>query len=176
MNTTHKSKAERLRNEIREFIPVALFFIVAFQLLALTQSLILDEHGIRISSFLAAAVGALIVAKVVLIADHFPFLNRFPDKPLAYNVAWKTAVYFAGTIVVRYIEQLAHFWRHTGSFAAAHQGMADELNWAHLLCVHLWLLVFLFLYCAATELVRKLGVGPVYDWYFRDRHRPAARH
>jgi len=171
MNTIPESKGERLGHEIREFIPAALFFVVAFQLLALTQSLILHEHGIRISSFVAAAVGGLIVAKVILIADHFPFINRFPAKPLAYNVAWRTAVYFAATIVARYIEQLVHFWRQSGSFAAANQSMATELNWAHLLCVHLWLLVFLLIYCAATELVRRLGAGWVYDLYFKDRHR-----
>ena len=37
-------------------------------------------------------MAALLVAKVVLITDALPFVNRFPEKPLIYNVVWKTAL------------------------------------------------------------------------------------
>jgi hypothetical protein len=33
-----------------------------------------------------------VIAKVVLVADHVKFVNRFPDRPLIYNVVWKTAI------------------------------------------------------------------------------------
>src|SRR5215510_15692454 len=32
-----------------------------------------------------------------------PFINRFPDKPLMYNVAWKTVIYVAGAILIHYL-------------------------------------------------------------------------
>lgn len=38
---------------------------------------------------MGATAAALLVATIVLIADKFPFVNRFPDKPLMYNVVWK---------------------------------------------------------------------------------------
>lgn len=172
MNSIPASKGERITHELREFVPVALFFLVSFQLLALTQALMLREQGIHISSFVAAAVGALIVAKVILIADHFSIVNRFPHKPLIYNVLWKTAIYWVGSILVRYGEQLIHSWRHTGSFAAANRVLFTELNWPHLLVVQLWLIVLLFLYCLANELVRRIGPGAVFDLYFVARNRP----
>lgn len=165
------SKGDRIKHEIREFLPVALFFLVAFQLLALTQSLMLKEEGIRVSSYVAAALGALIVAKVILIADYFSFVNRFPHKPLIYNVLWKTGVYFVASVLVRYGEHLIHFWRQSGSFAAANRSILAEVNWWHLLVVQLWLLVLLFLYCLANELVRRLGARRVFELYFVDRGR-----
>ncbi len=33
-----------------------------------------------------------------------PLMNRFPNKPLIYNVLWKTTVYFVATYFVRYLE------------------------------------------------------------------------
>jgi hypothetical protein len=68
-----------LKHELRQLIPVILFFFVAFQLLALTETMMLEQYGIRVSTFLTATVAALVVAKVVLIADHLPFVDRFPE-------------------------------------------------------------------------------------------------
>jgi hypothetical protein len=51
----------KLKHELWEFVPVAIFFFVAFQLIAFTQALMLEQYGIRISTFLAATIGALIV-------------------------------------------------------------------------------------------------------------------
>ncbi|MEI7673731.1 MAG: hypothetical protein WCK00_16625 [Deltaproteobacteria bacterium] len=65
----------RMKIEILAVIPTTLFFFISFQLLALTKALILQEHGIRISTFASATIAALVVAKIVLIADLLPFIN-----------------------------------------------------------------------------------------------------
>jgi hypothetical protein len=39
-----------------------------------------------------AAVGALIVAKAVLVADALPFTNIFARRPLAYPIVWKSLI------------------------------------------------------------------------------------
>jgi hypothetical protein len=63
----------------------------------------LEQYGISASEFATAAVMALVVVKVVAITDHFALVNRFPDEPLIYNVAWKTAVYFVVSLVARWV-------------------------------------------------------------------------
>ena len=93
---THK-----LKHEIRGMMPVVVFFLVAFQLLALTQRLMLQEYGIHVTTFVAATIMALVVAKVVVLTDLLPMVNRFPEKPLIYNVVWKTVIYFAASLAVR---------------------------------------------------------------------------
>jgi hypothetical protein len=163
---------EKVRHELEELIPVTVFFLVSFQLLALTQALMLEEYGIRATVFLAATIGALVVAKVVVITDHFPLVNRFPDKPLIYNVVWKTAIYFVASLLVRYAEHLIHFWRQTHEFAAANRRLIDEVVWPHFWGVQLWLLILLFVYCALRELVRALGRERVVQMFF---HKPTER-
>ena len=66
---------DKLKHELRELIPVIVFFFGTFQLLALTQALMLKKFGIHVSTFLTVTVMALVVAKVVLITDHFPLLG-----------------------------------------------------------------------------------------------------
>ena len=157
---------EKVRHELSELIPVTVFFFVSFQLLALTQALMLEEYGIHATTFVAATIAALVVAKVVVITDHFPFVNRFPDRPLMYNVVWKTAIYLLASLVVRYAEHVIHFWRQTRDFAAANRRLFDEVVWPHFWGVQLWLLILLFLYCAMRELIRALGRERIVQMFF----------
>ena len=147
----------KLKHELRELLPVTLFFFVAFQLLALTQALMLKQYGIHTATFMAATLMAMVVAKVVMLTDHFALVNRFPEKPLIYNVFWKTAIYFATSLGVRYAEHLIHFWRKSAGFAEANRRLFDEIIWPHFWAVQLWLFILLLVYCAFRELVRALG-------------------
>jgi hypothetical protein len=168
MSTPMSKLGQLLKHEIRELIPVTLFFFFSFQLLALTEALMLEQYGIRVSAFVNATIMAVVVGKVVLIADHFPFVNRFPDKPLFYNVVWKTVIYLVASLVFRYAEHFIHFWRQTGNVAEANRRLIDEVVWTHFWGVQLWLLVLLFIYCAFRELVRVLGRERIIKMFFHD--------
>jgi hypothetical protein len=160
---------DKLKHELRELIPVTVFFFGTFQLLALTEALMLEQFGIRVSAFLTATVMALVVAKVVLITDHFPLVNRFSQKPLSYSVAWKTTIYFIASLVVRYFEHVIHFWRQTGNFAEANHRLFEEIVWPHFWGVQLWLLILLLVYCTFRELVEALGGKRITVMFFHDR-------
>jgi hypothetical protein len=167
--------SDKLRHEVRELIPVTLFFFVAFQLLALTQALMLKEYGIRVTTFVAATIMAMIVAKVVVLTDHFALVNRFPEKPLIYNVVWKTVIYFVASLVVRYVEHSIHFWRQSAGVAEANRRVFSEIVWPHFWAVQLWLLILLFVYCAFRELVRALGRERIIAMFFTEPVPPAPK-
>jgi hypothetical protein len=156
----------RLQRELFEVIPPAIFFFVAFQVIAYTRALMLKEYGIQISTFMAATIGALVVAKVVLIVDLLPFVNRFPDKPLMYNVVWKTAIYMVAALFVRYVEHLIPFVREHRDLAVANRHLLEEVVWPHFWAIQIWLLVLFFVYCSLRELVRVLGRERVRRLFF----------
>ena len=112
-------------------------------MIAFTRSLMLERYGIEVSTFGAATVGALVVGKVVLLTDKLPFMNRFPDRALIYNVVWKTSVYVVAALVVRYVEHILPFLIEHGSVAVANQHLLDEIVWPHFWAVQTWLLVLL---------------------------------
>jgi hypothetical protein len=147
----------RLKHEFVAVIPPTVFFFIAFHLIAFTRALMLQVYGIPSSTFLTVTILAFLIAKVVLIVDHVPFVNRFPEKPLIYNVLWKTAIYQVAALLVRYVEHLVPFVREHGDLALANRYLLDTVVWSQFWFVQIWLLVLFFLYCTMRELIRVLG-------------------
>lgn len=157
---------EKTKHEIREAIPPAIFFWVTFHIVLLDRALMLKEYGLRLASVASATVGALLVAKVVLVADMLPIINRFPEKPLVYNVVWKTAIYVAASMVVHYLEHLLPLWWRMKDLVAANEHLWREIVWPHFWAVQLWLVVLIFIYCTTRELVRVIGRDEVRKMFF----------
>ena len=106
-----------VKNEFLELLPPTIFFFIAIGLLMLTKHLVLKQYDIHVSDFAAVVVGALIIGKVVLIADHFSFVDKYPGKPLIYNVLWKTGIYFIAACIVRIAEEIVPKVFNSGNFA-----------------------------------------------------------
>jgi hypothetical protein len=155
-----------LKHEFFEVLPPTIFFLISFHIVILDRSLMLREYGLPISSVAGATVAALLVAKVVLIADKFPFVNRFPHKPLMYNVVWKTAIYVSASLLIHYLEHLVPLWWSLGDFGAANRRLWEEIVWPHFWAIQIWLIVLIFVYCALRELVRVIGRERVVQIFF----------
>ena len=157
---------QRLKRAFLGILPTAVFFFFAFQLLAITRSLVLQQYGIQVQTFVAATIAALIVAKAVMVVDLLPFVNRFPDKPLAYNIVWKTIFYLLAAFLVRYVERLIPFVRKNGDIAVANSRLLDEVIWPYFLIVQIWLFVLFLMYCTLRELIRALGRERIRSMFF----------
>jgi hypothetical protein len=147
----------KVKHEFYEVIPPTIFFFVAFHIVVLERALMAKEYGIGLSSTVGATVAAFLVAKVVLVADTLSVVNRFPEKPLIYNVVWKTAIYAVATVFVHYSEHLVPVWWRMGDFRAANEHLWSEIVWPHFWALQLWLVVLMFVYCLARELIRVIG-------------------
>src|SRR4029450_11728875 len=85
--------AAKLKEEFEALLPPTIFFFVALHMVALIRVLMLKGTGIVLGTSVSVTLMALILGKAVLLADMLPFINRYPTKPLIYNVVWKTAIY-----------------------------------------------------------------------------------
>ncbi len=146
-----------LKHEFLLVIPPTVFFFITFCLLITTQRLIDKEYGIPLAGFGGALVGALIVGKVVLVVDNLRFMNKFPEKPLIYNVVWKTGIYFLATLLVRYLEHVVPLVVKFGNFAEAHEYLWEKIVWPHFWLIQMWLIVLFFAYCSLREMIRAMG-------------------
>src|SRR5213596_337089 len=123
--------SSKLKEELFALLPPTIFFFVALHIVAFVRVLMLKKTGIPPSSSISIAVAALILGKAVLIADMLPLINRFPHKPLIYNVAWKTVIYWLLSGFIHYLERLIDFWRETGGFVAGNQKLLTKIVWPH---------------------------------------------
>jgi hypothetical protein len=156
----------KMQEEIRALLPPTIFFFVALHLVALIRVLMLKGTGIAVSTPWQVTLAALILGKAVLVADLLPFINRYPDKPLIYNVAWKTTIYVLVAMLVHYLERLAHFWKEAGSLVAGHQQLLAAIVWPHFWAIQILLVVLILMYCTMHELVRVIGRDKVREIFF----------
>ena len=156
----------KIREEIEALIPPTLFFFVALHLVALVRVLLLKATGLAPATSVSIALAALILGKAVLIADLLPFINRYPDKPLIYNVVWKTVIYVLLSMFIHYLERLIDFWREAGGFIAGNEKLLAEIVWPHFWAVQILLVVLIVMYCTAREFIRVIGEDKVRRMFF----------
>jgi hypothetical protein len=147
----------KLKEEFFKLLPPMIFFFVALHIVMFIHVLMLKGTGISPLSSVSIAVAALILGKAVLVADMLPMINRFPHKPLIYNVAWKTLIYWLMATLIHYVERLIDFWRHAGGFVAGNKKLFAEIIWPHFWAVQIILFILIAMYCTVHELVRVIG-------------------
>jgi len=156
----------KLREEFKALLPPTIFFFVALHLVAFIRVLMLKGTGIAANTPWQVTLAALILGKAVLVADLLPFINRYPDKPLIYNIAWKTTIYVLVAMLVHYLERLVDFWKEAGSLVAGNEKLLAEIVWPHFWAIQMLLVVLLLMYCTMHELVRVLGRDKVLEMLF----------
>jgi hypothetical protein len=164
---------EKLEEEFFAVLPPTIFFFVALHIIAVIRVLIAKGSNFQPLSTISIAVAALILGKAVLIADLLPAINRYPDKPLVYNVAWKTTIYLVIATVIHYLERLVDFSRQAGGLAAGNEKLFAEIVWAHFLAIEIILLLLILMYCTARELVRVIGRDKAVRMFFGPMPPPA---
>jgi hypothetical protein len=145
--------------EFKEIVPPTIFFAAGFNLILLTTNLILEQYGVRFSSFLLATTGALIVGKAVLVANALPFFRRLDTAPLIRPVLFKSGIYFAVVGAVRFLEKLIEFLVHGGALRELPNYVATHFTWGQFFAVQIWILVLFLIYTFITELNTLFGDG-----------------
>jgi hypothetical protein len=162
---------EKLKEEFLALLPPTIFFFIALHIVGLIRALMTKGTGLPLTSSAQIALAALIIGKGVLLADLWPAINRFPQKPLIYNIAWKTVIYFGVASFIHYLERLYDFAKEAGGIVAGNQKLLAEIVWPHFLALQIILLVLIFSYCVIREIGRVVGEERLFRLFFR---QPAA--
>ena len=163
------STAERLRHELREVGVVTLYFLACFLFFLSLKALFLDEYSIEIPVLGTAVVGALVLAKVVVILDKTSVGERFGSSRVLAHVLWRSLVYTAIAFVVTLAERLFEFYRKSGDLSAALSDVWAGEDVDHFLAMNLTVGVTLVAYNAFTEIGRHLGAHGLRDLFLAKR-------
>ncbi len=147
----------KIAHEFKELLPPTIFFFVMLHIVVIIRTLMIRGTGISSPTSLSVTIAALILGKSVLVANMLPFINRFPEKPLAWNAGWKTLIYTLVAIVIHFAENLYDFWKKAPDLATASHELVVAFNWAHFLAIQILLIVLITNYCMFAELARVIG-------------------
>lgn len=168
---SHAELKVRAKEELRNFLILTLYLWGLFGSFILYRRLVSAEAGISYLHYGIALIEALIVAKVVLIANMFGFTRRFEDRPLMVPVIYRSVLFGILVLLFAILEHLIEGWVRgeglLGGLRAIKQMGVDEMG-ARVLV----LMVALIPLAAFTELARVLGPGRMSGMFFSKGQRP----
>jgi len=153
------SVPQKLKNELKAVFMAMLFFGAWIGPLILLKTLILDEYHIGFAGWSKVLVGALILAKVVLVLEHVSFGAWVRARPAWVDVLLRTVLYSAGVAVVLVLEHSLEERQEDGGFVRAVTEGFREAKVPHVLVNTISLSGALLVYNALAVVRRHLGEG-----------------
>ncbi|KAB0495373.1 hypothetical protein [Pseudomonas vancouverensis] len=147
----------KIKHEFMKVLPPTIFFFIILHIVVLIRALMIKGSGVELPVSASVLIASLVLGKCVLIADMLPFINRFPDKPLIWNVTWKTCMYALVALIVHYLERLYDYWKEAPGFMNANSLLWSSINWPRFWAVQILLITLIFMYCVIAELTRVIG-------------------
>jgi hypothetical protein len=156
-NNITMSTKDKLLKELKAILLVSLYFLVWFGTLMILKVLLLSEYSIEFYGASKVIVGALIVAKAVLILEHVPLgLN---NKPAIVDILLRTFLYLAGVAVILILEHALEARHEYGGFLNALKNVTKSADIYHVLVTLICVFGALFFYNLGSVISGRLGKG-----------------
>jgi hypothetical protein len=151
--------------EGKQFLGIFIYLTLVFGVFVLHEWLVLNKEQINYRFYGIAFINALILAKILLLAEHFHFAEQLKEKPLFIPILYKSAA-FTALLMVAYIieESIMGLFRYESlrdAFPKVGDGSIE--GW---LFVAVIMTVALIPFFAYRELDRALGGSRLRDLLF----------
>ena len=132
--SSHKRIAWVVR-ELKSFAGIVLYLWVVFGLYVLNETIIMGKEHISFASHGFALINAVVLGKVLLVAEDMNFADRFKQGPLVFPIVYKAFAFSVLFVVFhvaesmlvglfhgrRAIESFPYYWRwHTERYPVCH--------------------------------------------------------
>jgi hypothetical protein len=152
----------------RELAPAVLFFFIAFLLIAVMFKLFVAQYAIEFSAFTKAAIGALVLGKVIALVDWAESghgADRVHRRIVV--VAGKTFLYALVVIVLGIGERIFKAYREAGSLGGAVSVLLANANFDRFMGLVLLISLVVFVYLTMQEIERAMGKGALFRLFFK---------
>jgi len=169
------SVGERIRHELREVGLVTLYFLACFLFFLTLKWLLLAEYRIATAVVGQAIVGALVVAKVVVLLDKTRLGDLLGSSRRALRVLWRSGVYTALVFAVTFAERWLDIYREQGGALASLVRTWREEDVYHFLALNLTVGLCLLVYNVFAEIGRHVGASRLRALFFGERDPERAK-
>ena len=168
---------EKALEEFRSFFVMALYLWFVFGLMLLNEAVVLKKPSINFLAQGFAVINALVLAKVMLIADDLKFGRELDHLPQAWPIVYRSVMFGLLFVVFHEIEHLVVGWV-SGTLHVLTLPTVGGGTWAGAACIWAIMAVSLVPFFAVRTLSREIGPGRVWRLMFSRRggEQAAARH
>lgn len=149
---------ERAVTELKRFVVMFLYLWLLLGLFVLNESIVLHQRGISFSSHGIALFNALVLAKIMLVAEDVGFGRRLEGRPLIYPILYESLLFTFLFIFFHVVEKVL-IGLIGGETVAASVPAIGGGGLKGLLSVAVIMFFFLMPFFAVTNLNRELGPG-----------------
>ena len=137
---------QKLKEELEAIALTTFYFAVWLGFLMVLKALVLAEYRIEFHDWSLALIGAVVLAKVVLVLEHVSLGRWTHGRPAAEEVLVRTGLYALGVLVVLVLEKAFEGRHEHGGFVASLRALFRDAEvhhvWATVLCLTGALLVY----------------------------------
>lgn len=155
----------KLREEIKSVGLTTLFFAAWFSVLLILKWLILAEYNIEFRHMSIALIGALIVAKVVLVLENVPIETWTRDRPALTYVIVRTGLYGLGILAVLLLEKAFEVRHEYGGFVPALVQVIHHRDIPHVLAAAIGVTGALLVFNAMFVIRRHFGDRGLFELF-----------
>jgi hypothetical protein len=132
----------RLLEELKSFLIIVSYLWLVFFVFMMHEWAVLASHQISFRFYGLAVVNALVLGKIMLIAEDLHFADRLKNKPLIYPIAYKSIAFTVLLMVAYIVEEIAVGLFHGKTAAESFPeigggGLVGVLTTAAIMCVAL---------------------------------------
>ncbi|MFA5231508.1 MAG: hypothetical protein WC060_02005 [Candidatus Omnitrophota bacterium] len=146
----------------------ALYITLFFSVFANYTRLILANYEISYAHYGVSLIKGLVLAKIILIAEHFHIGQGFEDKPLVIPTLYKSLLFTICTIILGVIELLIRVLLQTGNSASVIDRFIGSFSYEWLAKMLVVFVIFIPFF-GIRELSRVLGRGKISGLFFQKR-------
>jgi len=150
---------DRALAELKKFAGFFVYLWVVFTVLLLHEWIVLSANHIGFTFYGLATINALVLAKIMLVAEHFRFAEELKQKPLIYPIVYKTVAFTTLLLITYVLEEMLVGWVRGHGFFASVPPVGGSVVSA--LTVWLIFCVALLPFFAFKEFERAVGLGMI---------------
>jgi len=155
VSATPKLKT-RLYDELRRFLMIFAYLWLVFLVFLVHEWIVLADNHIGFRFYGLAAVNALVLSKIMLIAEGVGFANRFDNQPLIVPIVYKSVLFSVLLVVAYILEEIILGWFHGKSVANSFPQIGGG-GVVGTMCITVLLCIALMPFFAFREIAHAIG-------------------
>ena len=153
------SITQKIKHEVVTVMSLTCYFGLWLGILSLIKYLLLAQYEIALTDFSVALIGAMVLAKVVLVLEYVPMGSWVRARPAWVEVVLRTSLYVFGVFIVLLAEKGLHGMDEYGGFVPALTAIYEHTDISHIWLNIICLSGALLSYNMLSVVRRRLGKG-----------------